>query len=80
MVRGLIDPADDFARDNGVPLGVLQGAVLTRDVPVDAMLTYDDVELDESSTIVTMRRIQDAMLSKDATPPTLDELRAQLAG
>jgi predicted homoserine dehydrogenase-like protein len=80
MVRGLIDPADDFARDNGVPLGVLQGAVLTRDLPVDAMLTYDDVELDESSTIVKMRRIQDAMLSKDSTPPTLDELRAQLAG
>ena len=35
MVRGLIDPADDFARDNVVPLGVLQGAMLTRDVPVD---------------------------------------------
>ena len=71
MVRGLIDPADDFARDNAVPLGVLQGAVLTRDVPVDQMLTYDDVELDEASTIVQMRRIQDAM-AKDATPPSLD--------
>ncbi len=79
MVRGLIDPAEDFARDNAVPLGVLQGATLTRDVPVDAMLTYDDVELVEDSTIVQMRRIQDAM-SKDATPPTLAELRAQLAG
>jgi predicted homoserine dehydrogenase-like protein len=79
MVRGLIDPAEDFARDNGVPLGVLQGAVLTRDVPADAMLTYDDVELDESSTIVQMRRIQDAM-SKETTPPTLVELRAKLAG
>ena len=28
------------------------------------MLTYDDVELDESSTIVQMRRIQDAMLPR----------------
>jgi predicted homoserine dehydrogenase-like protein len=79
MVRGLIDPAEDFARDNGVPLGVLAGATLTRDVAVDQMLTYDDVALVEDSVIVRMRRIQEAM-SKDTTPPTLAELRAQLAG
>lgn len=78
MVRGLIDPAENFARVNGVPLGVLQSAALTRDVPADAMLTYDDVELDESSTIVQMRRIQDAM-SRDTTPPSLTKLRAKLA-
>jgi predicted homoserine dehydrogenase-like protein len=78
MVRGLIDRAEDFARDNAVPLGVLQGAVLTRDVAVDQMLTYDDVELNESSTIVQMRRIQDAM-SKDTAPPSLADLRARLA-
>ena len=61
MVRGLIDPAEDFARDNGVPLGVLAGATLKRDVPIDQMLTYDDVELLEDSVIVKMRRIQEAM-------------------
>ena len=46
--------------------------------PIDQMLTYDDVELDEASTIVQMRRIQDAM-AKDAPPPSLTDLRAQLA-
>ena len=45
MVRGLIDAADDFVRDDGVPLGVLAGATLVRDVPADHLLTYDDVEL-----------------------------------
>ena len=78
-VRGLIDPAEDFVRDGAVPLGVLAGATLTRDVPVDHLLTYDDVELPEDSTIVRMRRHQEA-LADGAAVPTLSELRAELAG
>ncbi len=73
-VRGLIDDAGDFARDNAVPLGVLAGAALRRDVPVDHLLTYDDVELDESSTIVRLRRMQDAMA--ESGMPSLDDLAA----
>ena len=77
MVRGIIDDADDFARDHAVPLGVLAGARLTRDVPVDHMLTYDDVELDESSLIVGLRRLQDQ--SVEGSLPTLDELTSLVA-
>jgi predicted homoserine dehydrogenase-like protein len=77
-VRGLIDRSDDFAAQQAVPLGVLQGAVLTRDLAIDAVLTYDDVELDEASTIVRMRRHQDAM-TESAPGPSLADLRTQLA-
>jgi predicted homoserine dehydrogenase-like protein len=77
-VRGLIDDAADFVRDNGVPLGVLSGATLKRDVPADHLLTYDDVDLVEDSTIVRMRRIQEAMDTE--APPSLKELREALAG
>ncbi|SEC40450.1 Predicted homoserine dehydrogenase, contains C-terminal SAF domain [Nocardioides exalbidus] len=80
MVRGLIDPADDFARDNLVPLGVLAGATLKHDVPVDHTLTYDDVELDESSLIVRMRRIQESMEKDASEVPSLAELSALIAG
>ncbi|RYB93446.1 oxidoreductase [Nocardioides oleivorans] len=80
MVRGLIDPAEDFARDNLVPLGVLAGATLKHDVPVDHTLTYDDVELDESSLIVRMRRIQESMEKDGSDVPNLGELAALLAG
>ena len=73
----MADPADDFARDNAVPLGILAGARLTRDVPVDHLLTYDDVELDESSIIVTMRRHQEAM-ARGEEVPTLKELQASI--
>jgi predicted homoserine dehydrogenase-like protein len=77
-VRGLIDPVADFVRDNGVPLGVLAGATLRRDVPVDHLLTYDDVDLLEDSTIVRMRRIQESMDGGQA--PDLETLRKVLAG
>ena len=77
MVRGLIDDADDFARDNAVPLGVLAGARLTRDVPVDHLITHDDVELDESSLIVRLRRLQEQTV--EGSIPTLDDLKTLLA-
>ncbi len=77
MVRGLIDDAQDFVRDDGVPLGVLAGATLRRDVPADHLLTYDDVDLLEDSTIVRMRRIQEAMDGGEA--PGLGALRESLA-
>jgi len=76
MVRGLIDDADDFARDDAVPLGVLAGARLKRDVPVDHLLTHDDVELDESSLIVALRRLQEKTV--EGSLPTLEELRSLL--
>jgi len=77
MVRGLIDDAGDFARDGGVPLGVLAGARLTRDVPVDHLITVDDVELDESSLIVRLRALQEQTVA--GSEPDLEQLRAMLA-
>ena len=77
MVRGLIDDSADFERDGGVPLGVLAGARLTRDVPVDHLITTDDVELDESTLIVRLRRLQEQTVA--GATPDLDALRALVA-
>jgi predicted homoserine dehydrogenase-like protein len=71
-IRGLADRADDFLKDNGVPLGVLAGARLKHDVPADHMLTYDDVELDEDALIVRMRRFQEAMVRGEDVPSLAD--------
>jgi predicted homoserine dehydrogenase-like protein len=76
-VRGMIDDASDFVRDNGVPLGVLAGATLRRDVPAGQLLTYDDVDLVEDSLIVKMRRIQESMDTQ--APPTLKALQGELS-
>ena len=58
---------------------MLSGAVLKRDVPTDHTLTYDDVELNEGSVIVRMRRIQED-IAEGKPAPSLTELRATLAG
>ncbi|MBA2559313.1 MAG: oxidoreductase [Propionibacteriales bacterium] len=61
MVRGNIDDADEFKARGFAPLGVLAGATVVRDVAGGDMLTYDDVQLDETSTIVSLRRLQDSL-------------------
>ena len=58
-VFGMIESAA-VAREAGfLPLGLAPGAVLTRSVPQGQPLTYADVELDESSIILHLRRLQD---------------------
>jgi predicted homoserine dehydrogenase-like protein len=59
-VHGLIEDAGDFALGRRVPLGVVAGARLVRDVPAGTYLTVDDVELDETSSIVALRRLQES--------------------
>jgi hypothetical protein len=39
-----------------------------REVPVDQSLTYDDVELDDGSTILRVRRLQDLLLRMARQP------------
>jgi len=65
MVRGMIDDSDTFRAERSVPLGVLAGATLRRPVEAGKLLTYDDVDLDETSTIVALRRLQDTMTPDD---------------
>ncbi|GAC1536948.1 MAG: hypothetical protein NVS2B7_06970 [Herpetosiphon sp.] len=48
---------------NLLPLGVAQGATLRHDVEQDHVLRYDDVILDETQTVVQLRRLQDTMLA-----------------
>jgi predicted homoserine dehydrogenase-like protein len=77
-VRGLIEDATDFALGRRVPLGVIAGARLVRDVPAGTYLCYDDVELEESSTIVALRRLQEAQ--PDGGLPSESDLLAAVGG
>jgi predicted homoserine dehydrogenase-like protein len=60
-VRGYADIAKDAKRDNLVPIGLVQGATVTKAIKAGELLTYDHVELNESSLIVQLRRQQDAL-------------------
>ncbi|MGI9350032.1 MAG: NAD(P)H-dependent oxidoreductase [Rhizobiaceae bacterium] len=58
-VAGQLRPAATSLAGNMLPLGLTGNVRLLRDVAVDKVLTYDDVELDESITAVKLRRSQE---------------------
>ncbi len=62
-VYGMIERADAARAGNQVPLGLAPGSVVRKPVMAGQTLTYDDVELDESQTIVHLRRLQDLELA-----------------
>jgi predicted homoserine dehydrogenase-like protein len=64
-VYGMIDSAEAARAERLVPLGLLAGARVIRDVDVDHILTYDDVEIDTSTTISQLRALQDRLIEGD---------------
>ena len=58
-VYGLLERSTIAKEENLLPVGLSQGAVLSRDLKEDEMITYDDVELPES-TALELRQAQDA--------------------
>ena len=61
-VRGLTIDADEARALNAIPIGLVGTCVLKRDIPAGSILTYDDVEVDETRPLVAMRRLQDSLL------------------
>jgi len=59
--HGMIDIAADARRLNALPVGLAPGAEVVRPVARGVVVTWDDVKLDETSTVVKLRRRQDAM-------------------
>ncbi len=64
-VRGWTIDAHDARQQNAIPIGLVAGCTLKHDVPADAILTYDDVEIDETRPLVAMRRLQDALVKAE---------------
>ncbi|WP_053352157.1 NAD(P)H-dependent oxidoreductase [Leucobacter musarum] len=55
-VFGKLAPASKSLKHHALPLGLAHGAKLIRDVPKDAIVSWNDVELDESQFAVKIRR------------------------
>lgn len=62
-VYGMIERADTARAGNQLPLGLAPGSLMRKPVMAGQTITYDDVELDESQTIVHLRRLQDLELA-----------------
>jgi predicted homoserine dehydrogenase-like protein len=59
--RGLIDRATVAAASHALPVGLAPGAELVRPVVAGEVIRWHDVRLDESSTVVRLRRQQDGI-------------------
>ena len=58
---GLIDEARTTRQLNALPVGLAPGAVVKNPVTAGNFLTWEDVELDENSRVVQLRREQDQL-------------------
>lgn len=58
---GLMDRAETVRGLNALPVGLASGAEMTRAVSAGEVVTWDDVKLDEDSTVVKLRREQDKL-------------------
>ncbi|MFL6075656.1 MAG: NAD(P)H-dependent oxidoreductase [Mycobacteriales bacterium] len=65
-VYGIIESAAAAGAENLVPIGLLAGARMVRPVPQGKVLTWADVEVDETSTLAHLRRLQDRMLAGES--------------
>lgn len=60
-VYGMIDSARNAAFEGLLPVGLAPGAVVASPVRAGQPITYHDVELDQSSEIVSLRGLQDSL-------------------
>jgi predicted homoserine dehydrogenase-like protein len=56
---GVMERAEEARELSALPVGLAPGAEVTRPVAAGAIVTWDAVKLDESSTVVKLRRQQD---------------------
>jgi predicted homoserine dehydrogenase-like protein len=62
MYHAVIDHGEDAQDLNALPAGLAPDSIVTRKVKTGEILTWDDVELDEESLVVKLRRQQDALI------------------
>lgn len=58
-IYGLAEKAEIAKAENLLPLGLAENIKAIRKIPEDGVLTYDDVELNEDSFLLKLRRMQD---------------------
>jgi predicted homoserine dehydrogenase-like protein len=69
MTYGECERADVRLAENLLPLGVAEGCRVTRDLPRDACLTYDDVEVPSGRLVDQLRVEQAERLPVGEAPP-----------
>jgi len=61
----IIDTYEIAKKEGLLAIGLAKGACMIHSLPIDTPITYNDVELHEPSTILDLRRLQDAWMSHE---------------
>ncbi|MGO3792864.1 MAG: NAD(P)H-dependent oxidoreductase [Enterococcus gilvus] len=60
-VRGVLETHKDMKTEGHIPIGLISGTVVAkRDIKNGTFITEDDVELDQSTTVWQLRKLQDS--------------------
>lgn len=59
--RGIADIREDAEKENLAPIGLLENAKITRTLKAGDLISWSDVEVDESQTIFRLRKEQDLL-------------------
>jgi predicted homoserine dehydrogenase-like protein len=65
----VIENRDAMLRENLLPMGLTQGCIVKRDIPVDSPLTFDDVELPKGRLIDKLYNEQNQLFANDVNYP-----------
>jgi predicted homoserine dehydrogenase-like protein len=68
---GMIDRADVAEEMGALPLGLAMGSIMVQGVKKGEPVCYADIELPTDSTVVTLRKLQDAWIKRDIVGPDL---------
>ena len=62
-VRGVIAKHTEVLEKGFIPIGLVTGKTIAkRDIPEGTFLTEDDIELDKTTTVYRLRKMQDEMI------------------
>ena len=64
---GLMDRAEEVKKENALPVGLAIGAEIISPVNSGQIITWDDVKINENSTVVKLRRQQDELSDKTSS-------------
>jgi len=59
---GLIELHDAMKKEKFLPIGISEGCIVKRKISKDEPIKYDDVEINENSILVNLRKIQDLQI------------------
>lgn len=62
-VRGLLETHEACIEGNHIPIGLIAGNTIAKeDIPADSYLTYENTEVDTSTTVYRLRKLQDEFI------------------